>query len=59
MVYRLKGIIQSDDGGKTWWVRRIDYVTQADTEEESFSFVDPDVKDDFDIMVLERIVKKS
>ena len=62
-VYRLKGILQSDDGGKTWWVYRIDYVTEADTVAgdyyDSFSFVANDVKEDLETMVLERIAEES
>lgn len=61
-VYRLKGVLQSDDGGKTWWVYRIDYVTQADAgtgDPNDFSFVANDVKEAFDTMVLERIVEES
>ena len=62
-VYRLKGILQSDDGGKTWWVYRIDYVTKADTVSgdyvNNFSFVANDVKEAFETMVLERIAEES
>ena len=37
---RLKGIIKSDDGGNTWFVSRIDYLTGADSEYSRKQFLD-------------------
>lgn len=62
-VYRIKGVLRGDDGGKTWWVYRIDYVTQADTVVgdyvNDFSFVANDLKKAFETIVLERIVEEN
>jgi len=58
-VYRLKGVLQSDDGGKTWWPYRIDYISKADNVHSKFSFVADDVKKAFETLELERVVKES
>lgn len=61
-VYRLKGVLQSDDGGKTWWVYRIDYVSQSESgtgDPNKFSFVADYEKKAFETMILERVVEES
>ena len=54
--YRLKCQLQSDDGGKTWWIRNIHYVTKGiflgDDYATDFDFTDDH---NFDVMVLQRI----
>ena len=37
---KLKGLLQSEDGGETWFVARIDYLSGADTPYEKFDFID-------------------
>jgi len=37
---RLKGVIMSDDSGKTWFVYRQDYLTHASTEYVNFNFAE-------------------
>lgn len=39
LFLKLKGTLESDDGGETWFVSRIDYLTGADGEHLNKEFL--------------------
>ena len=51
-TYKMKGVIESEDDGETWYVYRIDYVTVADDPHGKFDFTE---EHNFDSMVLKRV----
>lgn len=51
-IYKMKGVIVSEDGGETWFVYRTDYIAEADNPHGKFDFTE---EHDFDTMVLKRI----
>ena len=49
--YKMKATLQSEDGGKTWYVYNIFYVSEKGGEYEKYEFTD---EHDFDNMELKR-----
>ena len=49
--YKMKATLSSEDGGRTWFVYNIFYVTEAENEYDEYEFTD---YHDFDSMELKR-----
>ncbi len=37
---KLKGLFESEDGGKTWFASRIDYLSGADSQHDEYDFIE-------------------